>query len=137
MGCEVEFPRLAPGFDGLVVGFGDADGDFVAGEVGNAGEGLAQLLVEIGGGFVQFVEFLFQGARLFHDGRGFVVLAGLLECAHLLAELVAAGFALLGESDGFAAALIESAKISQQCGGVGAAGAQLFFNQLQVGADKS
>ena len=113
-----------------------ADGNFVAGEVGNAGEGLAQLLVEIDGGVVELVEFVFQGARFFHDGRGFVVLAGLLERAYLLAELVAASFALLGKSDGFAAALIESAKIAQQSCGVSATGAQLFFNQLQVGADE-
>ena len=48
LGREIEFLRLAPGFDGFVVGFGDADGHFVAGEVGNAGERQAQLLVEGG-----------------------------------------------------------------------------------------
>ena len=137
LGREVEFLLLAPGFDGFVVGFGEADGHFVAREVGNAGEGLAQLLVELGGGFVQLVELLFQGARLVHDGRGFVVFAGLLERAHLLAELVAAGLALFGERDGLAAALVEGAKIAQQRSGIGAARAQLFFNQLQVGTNES
>ena len=128
---------LAPGFDGLVVGFGGADGNFVAGEVGNAGERLAQLLVEAGRGLVQLVELVFQGAGLFHHGRGFVVLAGFFERANLLAQLVAAGLALFGQGDGLAAALVESAKIAQQSGRVGAPRAQLFFHQLQVGADES
>ncbi len=64
-------------------------------------------------------------------------LPAFLSAPHLLAELVAAGLALLGERDGLAAALVESAKIAQQSGGVGAARAQLFFHQLQVGADES
>ena len=130
------FLLFAPGFDGFVVGFGEADGDFVAGEVGNAGEGLAELFVEVGGGFVEFVELVFEGAGLFHDGCGFVVFAGFFERAHLLLELVAAGLELFGERDGFAAAPVESAKIAQQRGGIGAARAQLFFNQLQVGANE-
>ena len=128
LGLEIEFLQLAPGFDGFVVGFGDADGDFVAREIGDAGERLTQLLVELGGGLVELVEFVFEGAGFFHDGGGFVVLAGFFESAHLLAELVAAGLALLGESDGLAAALIEDAKIAQKSGGVGAARAQFFFN---------
>ena len=39
--------------------------------------------------------------------------------AYLLAQLVAAGFELFGLGDGFAAALIERAKIAQQRGRVG------------------
>ena len=39
LGFEVEAGFRAPGFYGDVVGFGRAGGDFVAGEVGNAGEG--------------------------------------------------------------------------------------------------
>ncbi len=90
-----------------------------------------------GGRFVELVELVLEGAGLVHHGRGFVVLAGFLERAHLLGELVAAGLELLGLSDGLAAALVESAKIAQQRGRVGAARAQFFFHQLQVGANKS
>lgn len=98
---------------------------------------MTQLLVKLGGSFVQLVELLFQCARLIHDGRGFVVLSGLLERANLLAELVAAGFALFGKRDGLAAAFVEGTKISQQSSGIGAPRAQLFFNQLQVGTNES
>ena len=136
LGCEIEFLLFAPGFDGFVVGFGDAGGDFVASEVGNAGEGLTELFVEIGGGLVELVELLFQGASLFLNCGGFVLFARLHECADLLRELVAAGFALLCERDGFATATIESAKISEQSGGIGTTRAQLFFNQLQVGTNE-
>ena len=108
----------------------------VASEVGNAGEGLTKLLVKLGGGFVQLVELFFQCARLFLNCGGFVLFAGLHERANLLRELVAAGFTLLCESDGFAAAFIEGAKIAQQSGGIGTAGAQFFFNQLEVGANE-
>ena len=89
-----------------------------------------------GGSLVELVEFVFQGAGLFHHGRGFVVFAGLFERAHLLREFVAAGFELFGEGDGFAAAFIEGAKIAQQSGRIGAARAQLFFHQFQVGANE-
>ena len=37
-----------------------------------------------GGGLVEFVELVFEGAGFVHDGRGFVVLAGFFERAHLL-----------------------------------------------------
>ena len=136
-GREVEFRLFAPGLYGLVVGLGCADGNFVAGEVGNAGQGQAQLLVEARGGLVELVELVFERARLFHHGRGFIVLAGFFESAHLLAELVAAGLQLLGLGDGLAPALVESAKIAQQRGRIGAARTQFFFHQLQVGADES
>ena len=66
LGREVEFGILAPGLDGDVVGFGDAGGHFVAGEVGHAGERQAQLLVEGGGGLVELVELVFEGAGLVH-----------------------------------------------------------------------
>ena len=131
---EVEAGFRAPGFYGDVVGFGCADGDFVAGEIGNAGEGETHLLVESGGGFIELVEPVFEGAGLFHErGR---VLARFLECAHLLAEFVAAGLELLCLCDGFAAALIEGAKIAQQDAGVGAPRTQFFFHLFQVGTDK-
>ena len=55
------------------------------------------------------------------------VLAGFLERAHLLAQLVAARLQLFGLRDGLAAALVEGAKIAQQSGGVGAARTQFFF----------
>ena len=72
LGGEVEGGIFAPGFDGDVVGFGCAGGDFVAGEVGNAGERQAHLLVESGGGLVELVEAIFEGAGFFHQsGRGF------------------------------------------------------------------
>src|SRR5215831_6316454 len=38
LGGEVELPLLAPGLDGDVVSFGFATGNFVTGEVGDAGE---------------------------------------------------------------------------------------------------
>ena len=95
LGREIECGLLAPGLDGDVVGFGFAGGHFVAGEVGNAGERLAQPLVESGGGRVQLVELVFEGAGLVHHGA-LRVLAGLLQRAHLLAQLVAAGLELLG-----------------------------------------
>ncbi len=84
LGVKVEFFLLAPSFDGFVVSFGDADGDFVACEVGNAGEGLAQLLVEAGCRLVELVEFVLQRASFVHDGDGFIILAGFFECANLL-----------------------------------------------------
>ena len=67
---EIEVRLLAPGLDGDVVGFGCADGDFVAGEVGNAGEREAHLLVESGRGLVELVELVFEGAGLVHHGGG-------------------------------------------------------------------
>ena len=137
LGSKSNFFWFAPGFDGLVVGLRGAGGNFVAGEVGNAGQRLAQLLVEAGRGLVQLVEFVFQGAGLFHHGRGFVVLAGFFQSAHLLAQLIAPGLALFGQGNGLAPALVESAKIAQQRGRVGSPRAQLFFHQLQVGPDKS
>ena len=137
LGAKSNLRWLAPGLDGHVVGFGSAGGDFVAGEVGNAGQRLPQLLVERGRGPVQLVEFVFQGAGLFHHSRGFVALAGLFQRAHLLAQLVAAGFQLFGDGNGLAPALIESAKIAQQRGRVGAPRAKFCFHQLQVGANKS
>ena len=114
-----------------------ADGDFVAGEVGHAGERLAQLLVESGRRPVEFVEFILQRAGLVHDGCSFVIFAGFFERAHLLRQLVAARLELLRLSDGLAAALVERAKVAQQRGGVGSPRAELLFHQFQVGANKS
>ena len=90
LGGEVELRLFAPGLDGDVVFFGLADGDFVAGEVGDAGEREAHLLVERGRRLIQLVELLFEGARLVHNSCGVFALA--LERADLLRELVAAGF---------------------------------------------
>ncbi len=134
---KVELLPLAPGFDGFVVGFGQAGGNFVAREVGNSGEGLPQLLVELDGGLVERVEFFLELAGFVLDCGGFVFFAGLHERADLLAELVAAGLALLGKRDGFAAATIESAKIAEESGGIGATRTEFFFNQFEVGTDES
>src|ERR1700739_5147259 len=90
---EVEVRFLAPGFNGDVVFLGLAGRDFMAGEVGNAGEGEAHLLVERGRGLVELVELVFEGARLVHDCRG--VFAFTLESGDLLAQLVAAGFVVV------------------------------------------
>ena len=69
-----------------------AGGDFVAGEVRNAGEGETHLLVECCCGLVELIQLLFQGARLVHHGGGIFAFA--LEGGDLLAKLVAAGLQL-------------------------------------------
>ena len=69
------------------------------------------------------------------SGRG--ILPGLLQRAHLLAQLVAARLQLFGLRDGLAPALVESAKIAQQRSRVGPARAQLLFHFFQVPPDKS
>ena len=66
LGRRSRIAALAPGLDGHVVGFGDADGNFVAGEVGNAGQRQAQLLVERGRGLVELVELVLERAGLVH-----------------------------------------------------------------------
>jgi hypothetical protein len=58
------------------------------------------------------------------------VLAGFFERSYLLAQFVAAGLKLLGLSDGFATASIEGEEITQQCGRVGIAEAQLCFDEI-------
>ena len=83
-GSEIEVRLFAPGLDGDVVFFGLAGGDFVARQVGDAGEGEAHLLVECGRGLVEFVELVFQGAGLVHHRCG--VFAFALEGGHLLAR---------------------------------------------------
>jgi hypothetical protein len=105
-------------------------GHFVAGQVGNAGQRLAQPVVEVAARLVQLVELVFEGAGLVHHGGR--VLPGLLQRADLLAQLVAAGLEALGGGDGLAAALIEGAKIAQQRSRVGPARAQFLFNKFQV-----
>ncbi len=135
LGFEFECGLVSPGFDGDVVGFRFAGGNFVAGQVGNARERQTHLLVECGGGLVELVEFLFQGTRFVHDGR--CVLTGFLECSHLLAQVIAARLELLGRSDGFATALVQGSKIAQERSGIGTAGAQFCFHSFEVATDKS
>ncbi len=135
LGLEVEGGLFAPSLDGDVVGLATAGGNFVASEVGNAGQGVAHLFDQGGGALVQLVQLVFQRAGLVHDGRR--VAALFLERAHLLAQFIAARLELLGQGDGLAAALIEGAKSTQQRGGVGPASAQFFFNKFQVSPDKS
>ena len=57
-----------------------------------------------------------EGAGFLHQRRR--VLAGFLQRAHLLAQLVAARLPTLGRSDRLAPIQIEGAKIAQQRGGV-------------------
>ena len=102
LGREIEVRLFAPGLNGDIVLFGLAGGNFVARQVGDAGKGEAHLLIERGSGFVEFVEVVFQGARLIHHRGG--VFAVPLEGGDLLAEFIAAGLELLGGGDGFAAA---------------------------------
>ena len=97
---------------------------------------MAQLVVERGRRGVERVEPVFEGPRFFHCGVGFVVFAGLFECADLLAQLVAASFELLRLGDGLAAALVERQEIPQQRGWIGVAQAQLVFDQSEVVAYK-
>ena len=130
LGLKVERTLLAPGLHRDVVGFGGADGHFIAGQVGNARQRKPHLLVESGRGLVQFVELVFQRAGLVHHrGR---VLPGLLQRAHLLAQLVAPRLQRLGLGDGLAPPLIERAKIAQQRSRVGAARAQFFFHSSRL-----
>ena len=91
-GVKSKLRLFAPGLHGDVVLFGLADGDFVAGEIGDAGEREAHLLVERGGRLVEFVELVLERTRLVHHGGG--IFAFPLECGDLLTELVAAGFQL-------------------------------------------
>ena len=60
-----------------VVFFGFAGGDFVAGEVGDAGEGEAKLVVEAGSSLVEFFEIFFKLASFFLEGGGLFLVAGL------------------------------------------------------------
>ena len=135
LGGEIEVRLVAPGLDGDVVFFGFAGGDFVAREVGDAGEGEAHLLVERGGSLIEFVELVLEGARLVHQLSGIFAFA--LEGADLLREFVAARFELFGGRDGFAACLIQLAEIAQECGRIGAASTEFFFHNFQVAPDKS
>jgi len=66
LGGECEGWYVAPGFYGEVVGFRKPGGHFVACEIGNAGEQLAETVVEGRGGRVEFVE-------LFLERAGFVL----------------------------------------------------------------
>ena len=93
LGREVEVRLLAPRLDGDVIFLGFADGDLVAGKVGNACEGEAHLFVEGGRRMVEFVELFFESSSLVHHGGG--VFAFALEGTDLLTELVAACFQLL------------------------------------------
>ena len=135
LGVKSNVRLFAPGLDDDVVFFGFADGDFVAGEIGDAGEREPHLLVECCGGLVEVVELVFEGAGFVHQLGG--VFAFALESADLLRQLVATGFELFGGGDGFAAFLVELPEIAQKCGGVGTAGTKFCFHYFQVAPDKS
>ena len=84
LGGEIEIRLFAPGLDGDVVFFGFAGGDFVAREVGDARERETHLLIERGGGLVEVVELVFEGASFVHQRGGIFAFA--LESADLLAR---------------------------------------------------
>ena len=139
LGLEVEGWLLAPGFDGDVVGLGFACGHFVAGQVGNPRQQLAQPVVQGRGGRVQIVELFLERPSLFDQRSGGLISfgAGLFQRAHLLAQLVAASLQPLGGGDGLAPALIERTEIAQERRRVSPARAQFFFHNFQVAAYKS
>ena len=135
LGSEVEGGYIAPGFDGDVVFLGFAGWDFVARQIGDAGKREPQLLVERGCGLVEVVELVFEGARLVHQLGS--VFAFALKRTDLLGEIVTTGFQLFGGRDGFAAFLIELAKIAEECGGIGTASTEFSFHNFQVAPDES
>ena len=124
-GLEAEGGDGSPLFDFDVAALVGADGDFVAGEIGNAGEDGAQLFFRLVGGGFELVHAGFQGAGFFHHSAR--VLTGLLQPRDFLGEFIALRFQLLGFGDAFPAAVIEPAKISQEGGGILAAVAEFFL----------
>ena len=59
LGLEIEVSLLAPGLDSDIVGLAGSRGNFIARQVGNAGQRLAQLLVEFRSRPVQLVHLVF------------------------------------------------------------------------------
>ena len=51
-------------------------------------------------------------------------------------RLVALGFEGFGLGDGVAAAAVDGGEVAEDGGGVHAAGAEFFFDEGQIGADK-
>ena len=137
LGREVVILRLAPGLHNRVVGLRCPRGYFIAGEIRHARQRQPQLLVELRGNPVQLLKLFLQLARLIHHGRSFVVLAGFLKRAHLLAQLIAPRLQPFRRGDGLPPALIENTKIPQQRGRVGAPRAEFLFHKFQVVTDKS
>ncbi len=130
LGSEIEFRRRAPaaGFD-IVVG-AVADGHTRVRKIRDAGENIAQSVIEIGRRFFQRLNLLAQFLGLGH-GRA-CILAGLLELGNLFGCLVALGFSRFGFSDGVAALGVDLAKIFEHGSRVHATLAQLFLDQRQV-----
>jgi hypothetical protein len=135
LGFKIEGRLLAPGFYGWVVRLRLADGNLVAGEVGDAGQREAQLVVQGRGRLVQLIQLFLEGAGLIHHGRR--VLAGLFQGAHLLAQLITASLETLSQGDGRAAVLVKGAEIAQQSSRVRSARTQFLFNEFQIVTDKT
>ena len=118
---KVETLLLAPQLHNLVVFLVAPGRHLVARQVGNPRQREPHLVVQRGGGLVQLVQFVLEGPCLVHHGGGFVVLARLLQRAHLLRELVAPRLQLFGLGNGIAAALVQQIEVAQKRGRIGPA----------------
>ncbi len=132
---EIESPLLAPHFHHNVVGFGCPRRHFIAGQIRNASKQISHFVIEFACRLVQLVQPVLQRTRLVHHRRS--ILPGLLQRAHLLAQLIAPRLQLLRLRDRLAPTLVQGAKVAQQGPGIGPPRAQFLFYFLQVAPDKT
>ena len=134
LGGEGELRRRAPAADFDIVVGGVADGNSVAGQVGDAGQDVAQLRIVVCRQLLGSLALGLQCLLFFEIGGG--VLLRLAQLLEFFGQLVASrlyGFRL---GDGGAALGVDGVKVLQDDGGIHAALAQLLFDEGQVVADK-